>query len=127
MNELKINGLKSLETIPDISFYIFLLLILISLIVFSTIIYLLYKFFKNRNNPRKEYYEKLKNLDLTNTKNAAYEITKYARKLARNDREKKLLEELICDLEEYKYKKDVKKFENNIKQKYEVFMENIDV
>ncbi|PLY09353.1 MAG: hypothetical protein C0626_10200 [Arcobacter sp.] len=69
----------------------------------------------------------MENLDLNNTKNAAYEITKYVKKLAKSHREIKLAEELISELEEYKYKKDVKKFDNTIYQKYELFMENVDV
>ncbi|WP_428025742.1 hypothetical protein [Arcobacter sp.] len=127
MNELKINGLKELETIPDISFYMFLLLITVCIIITSLLIYLIYKFFKNRKNPRKQYYEILKNIDLNNTKTAAYEITKYTKMLAHNERELKLADELISMLEEYKYKKEVKKFENDVIQKYELFMENIDV
>ena len=127
MNELKINGIKDLENIPDISFYLFLLLIGISLVLIFSFVYLLYKYFKSRNNPRKVYYKTLQNLDLNNTKNAAYEITKYAKKLARSDREIKLADELISELEAYKYKKSVEKFDNNIYQKYELFMENIDV
>ncbi|WP_298753840.1 hypothetical protein [uncultured Arcobacter sp.] len=127
MNELKINGIKALETIPDISFYLFILLIGVSLILIFSFIYLLYKYFKSKNNPRKRYYKRLENLDLNNTKNAAYEITKYVKKLAKSHREIKLAEELISELEEYKYKKDVKKFDNTIYQKYELFMENVDV
>lgn len=127
MNELKINGLKTLETIPDISFYIFLLLIVVGLTIITLIIYLLYKFFKNKNNPRKDYYEILKNLDLNDTKNAAYKITTYTRKLALSDREIKLADELISELEEYKYKKDVGNFDKSIIRKFEFFMDNIDV
>lgn len=127
MNELKINSIKDLETIPDISFYLFLLLIIISLILLGSLVYLLYKHFKNKNNPRKKYYKILKEIDLNDTKTAAYKITKYIKKLARNDREIKLAEELISELESYKYKKNVERFNNNIHQKYELFMENIDV
>jgi len=127
MNELKINGIKSLESIPDISFYLFLLIILVTLTIFTLIVYLLYKYFKNRNNPRKDYYKILKNIDFDNTKDSAYKITKYTRKLASNDREIKLSKELISELEEYKYKKDVKKFDNNIIQKFELFMDSVDV
>lgn len=127
MNELKINGLKGLETIPDISFYLFILLIVVCIIIIFSLLYLLYKFFKNKNNPRKEYFRKLQNIDLNDTKSAAYNISKYVKKLAKNDREVKLAEELIHDLESYKYKRSVKNFDTNIHQKYELFMENIDV
>ncbi len=127
MNELKINDIKDLVNIPDISFYILILLIVLGIIIISFVGYLIYRFFKNKKNPRKRYYEIIKNIDLNDTKNAAYQITFYARKLARNEREIKISEELIALLEEYKYKKDVKKFENDIFQKYELFMDTIDV
>ncbi|ADG92438.1 conserved hypothetical protein [Arcobacter nitrofigilis DSM 7299] len=127
MNELKINDIKNLVSIPDISFYILILLIVLGIVIIGFVGYLIYRFFKNKKNPRKKYYETIKNINLSDTKNAAYQITFYARKLAKNEREIKISEELITLLEEYKYKKDVKKFENNILQKYELFMETIDV
>ncbi len=127
MSELKINDLKGLEAIPDISFYLFILLIIVCIVILSSLIFLLYKFFKSRNNPRKMYYKKLQELDLNDTKNAAYTMSKYIKKLAKNDREIKLAQELISDLEKYKYKKNVEAFDNNIHRKYELFMDNIDV
>jgi hypothetical protein len=127
MNELKINDIKDLVSIPDISLYILILLIVLGIVILGFVIFLIYRFFKNKKNPRKRYYEIIKNIDLNDTKNAAYQITLYARKLARNEREIKISEELIALLEEYKYKKNVKKFKNDIFQKYELFMETIDV
>jgi hypothetical protein len=127
MNELKINGIKGLVSIPDISLYILLLIIVFSLVLIGLVIYLIYKFFKNKNNPRKEYYQMLKDIDLSDTKKAAYTITLYAKKLVKDDRDKKLADELINLLDEYKYKKDVNKFGNDVKLKYDLFMENIDV
>lgn len=127
MNELKINDIKNLVSIPDISLYILILLIILGVIIISVVVYLIYRFFKNKKNPRKKYYEIIKNVNLNDTKNAAYQITLYARRLARNEREIKISEELISLLEKYKYKKDVKKFENDVIQKYELFMETVDV
>ncbi|MGB5919476.1 hypothetical protein [Arcobacter sp.] len=127
MNELKINDIKDLVSIPDISLYLLILIIVLGTVIIGFVGYLIYRFFKNKKNPRKKYYEIIKNLDLNDTKNTAYQITLYARKLAKDEREIKISEELIALLEEYKYKKDVKKFENDILQKYELFMETIDV
>lgn len=127
MNELKINGLKGLETIPDITLYLFILLIIVSIIILSSLIYLLYRSFKTKNNPRKVYYKKLQELDLNDTKNSAYKMSKCIKELAKNDREIKLAQELISDLEKYKYKKNVEAFDSNIHRKYELFMDNIDV
>jgi len=129
MNEqLKLHDIKSLETIPDISFYIFILLVVLGIALVCIILFFIYKYFKNKKpNKRKEYYQILKNLDLDDTKNAAYTITKYSRLLARNERELKISHELIEELEKYKYKKEVKPLSNEVKINFERFMDIIDV
>lgn len=128
MNEIKIHDIKGLVDIPDISLYIYMFLwILASAAIFLTV-FLLYKFFQNRNkNQRKQYYQILKELDLNNTKESAYTITKYSQLLAQTQREKKLLNELIEELEKYKYKKKVEPFKDETKIIFGRFMDNIDV
>ena len=80
-----------------------------------------------KTNDRKTYYNILKNIDFSDSKKAAYTITKYSRLLASNDREKKLANELIEDLEFFKYKKDVKNIDKMSKAKFLTFMEILDV
>ncbi len=129
MNEkLKLNDIKGLETIPDISFYIFILLIALGLAVVCIVLFFIYRYFKNKKpNKRKEYYNILKTLDFTNSKECAYKITKYCRLLARNEREKKICFELIEELDKYKYKKEVSPLNNDIKINLDRFMDIIDV
>ncbi len=128
MNELKIEDIKELVEIPDISLYFFILIIVMLSLMVITLFVLSYKIFKNRKkDQRKNYYTILKELDLTNTKDSAYTMTKYLRLLAQNERENKLIEELIIELEKYKYKKDVTAFKEETLSQFERVMDSIDV
>lgn len=124
----KLHDIKELERIPDNSIFIFSILVFLAILVLLLITFFIIKLFKNRKtNDRKKYYEILKNIDFNDSKKSAYDITKYARLLASNDREKRLCEELIEELENYKYKKNVDDIDNSIKTKYSVFMDALDV
>ncbi len=128
MNEIKIHDIKELSFITDFSFYIYILLWVLGLLVFFILIFLLFKkFFNREKNQRKIYYKILKEINLEDTKNSAYIITKYVRLLVSNDREKRLSKELIEALEPYKYKKSVEPFNKNIKITFERFMDSVDV
>lgn len=124
----KLHDIKELENIPDNSIFIFSILIFAGIILIITIIFLFIKYFKNRKvSDRKTYFNILKNIDFDDSKKAAYIITKYSRLVANNDREKKLANELIEELEFFKYKKSVKKIDKLTKAKYSTFMEILDV
>ena len=123
----KLHDIKELENIPDNSIFIFSILVFAGIILILTIIFLFIKYFKNRKvSDRKTYFNILKNIDFDDSKKAAYIITKYSRLIANNDREK-LANELIEELEFFKYKKNVKKIDKLTKAKYSTFMEILDV
>ena len=120
----KLHDIKELENIPDNSIFIFSILVFAGIILILTIIFLFIKYFKNRKvSDRKTYFNILKNIDFDSSEKAAYIITKYSRLIANNDREKKLANELIEDLEFFKYKKDVKNIDKMSKAKFLTFME----
>lgn len=124
----KLNDIKELEKIPDNSIFIFSFLIFLAILILTTLIFFLIKFFKDRKkSPRKIYFEILKNIDFSDSKKSAYVITKYSRLITTNEREKKLANELIEELEKYKYKKNVEKIDDTIKAKFLVFMDSLDV
>ena len=124
----KLHDIKELENIPDNSIFIFSILVFAGIILILTIIFLFIKYFKNRKvSDRKTYFNILKNIDFDDSKKAAYIITKYSRLIANNDREKKLANELIEELEFFKYKKSVNKIDKLTKAKYSTFMEILDV
>ena len=124
----KLNDIKELEKIPDNSIFIFSFLIFLAILILITLSFFLIKFFKNRKkSPRKIYFEILKNIDFSDSKKSAYVITKYSRLITTNEREKKLANELIEELEKYKYKKNIEKIDDTIKAKFLVFMDSLDV
>lgn len=128
MNELNLHDIKTLVEIPDYSFYIFITLIIFALSLVFALAFLIYKIVTNRKKDlRKEYFKKLKELDLKDSKHAAYVITKYARFLANNEREKRLCTNLIEELEVYKYKKDVNNLSKEAILAFERFMDSVDV
>ncbi|GGD32654.1 hypothetical protein GCM10012288_03240 [Malaciobacter pacificus] len=124
----KLHDIKPLVEIPDNSFFIFLALVIFGLILLISIAFVLIRFFKNRKkSDRKRYFEILENIDFSNPKQSAYDITKYSRLLARNEREIRLCNDLIEDLEQYKYKKEVKDIDKSIQAKFSNFLDVIDV
>ncbi len=111
MNNLKIHDIKTLVEVPDNSFYFFILLILVLVLLVILIIYFIYKKIKNKKiNMQKIYIQELKNIDISKSKNAAYSITKYVQLLARDGNQKILCDELILELNQYKYRKESTQF-----------------
>ena len=131
MNEniaLKIHDIKDIVKIPDNSVFIYFGLILLSFIVALSIIIFIIKYFKNKKvNKRKIYFNILKNIEFKEPKKDAYTITKYLRLLVVEDREKRLANDLINDLEDFKYKKDVSNINRNIKNKLTTLLDILDV
>lgn len=128
MNEIKIHDIKNLVEIPDISLYLYMLLWILGIAFIFILIFMIYRFFQNKyNNDRKKYYKVLEELDLKDSKQSAYTISKYVRLLAKNEREKRLANELIEELEKYKYKKEVKNLEDDVKIIFARFMDSVDV
>ncbi len=122
----KIHDIKSLVEIPDFSLYVFAILCFLLLCIVASLIFLIYKTINNKKkNCKKEYYQILKNMDFSNPKEASYKISKYLRLL--DQKETSLIMALIKDLDEYKYKKNVKQIDKNILNKFEIIMETIDV
>lgn len=127
-NQLKLHDIKDIVSIPDNSIFIFLLLVFLAILVILGIIFFIMKLFKNKKiDTRKINYNILKEMNYTDSKVAAYEITKAIRVLAKTQREKKLAQEIIEELEQYKYKKEVSDINETIKIKISTFMDAVDV
>ena len=126
---IQIHDIKPIVKIPDFSIYIYYGLFFLILLFCSLLIFLLYKYLKKKPKTKAdEYYKILQNLDFTHSKDAAYQISKYGRLLATEERQIRLIEELDDALKEYKYKKSVSsEITENIKTKFQVFMESLDV
>ena len=124
----KLHDIKELEKIPDNSIFLFSFLLFLIILIFTIIIFFIIKFFKNKKqNERKKYYKILQNISFKDSKQDAYLITKYSRLLIKSQRERKLCDELIEELEKFKYKKDVEKIDDKVKAKFSTFMDSLDV
>jgi len=124
----KIHDIKDIVKIPDNSIFIYYGLIFLGLLLSLIILLFIIKYFKNKKvNQRKVYFETLKNIEFKDSKKDAYIITKNLRLLIKNDREKILANELINELNEYKYKKEVPNISNDIKNKLTTLLGIIDV
>ena len=124
MNSLP-NDIESIVEIGDFSLYYLIALIFFGTIAIYFIIKYILKFIKSRKDNRKVYIQILKNLDWSNSKETAYQITKYGR-LIKVERGEKLLEDLILELDIYKYRKETSKISDKIKGQFKVFMEVVE-
>ncbi len=115
MQELKLHDIKPLVAIDDYSIYYFSVVVVIATIIVLFAIYMLLKWLRQRKreNIRKKHLEILHNIDLSDTKKAAYELTKYGLTFRDDDeRHKELYENMVSKLANYKYKKEVGSFDD---------------
>ncbi len=124
----KLRDIRALETIPDLSFYFFIGLVLIVLLFIIAAIVMFWRFYKNKKNYdiRKEVLKRLLNVDFSDSKKAAYQITRYGRYLATEQRSKKLFEQLLPKLEKYKYIQNPPAFDKEDIKYYDLFTESVD-
>lgn len=131
MNEniaLKIHDIKDIVKIPDNSIFIYYVLIILAFFIIISLIIFTIKYFKNKKiNQRKVSFNVLKDIEFKESKKDAYMITKHLRLIVREDREKRLADELIYELENYKYKKEVSNIDTNIKNKLTTLLDILDV
>ncbi len=119
-----LKDIKSIVHVPDVSFYIFLGLVVVGIVIFVSIIIYILNILKNRKkSKRKLYIERLKSIDFKDSKKAAYEITKYARKIADTKESKDILEQLLKELDRYKYIKNPPEFDEKSKKYMKLFFE----
>jgi len=129
MQDIPLHDIKSLVEVPDNSLMIVIILasILLSLVFVSLAIWAWQKFKKTKEiNLKKLYLEKIHNIDTSDAKQAAYEISEYARFIVNTDKEKAMLDSLDERLAQYKYKKTVQPLDKETLGHFHVFLEVID-
>ena len=129
-NQIPLHDIKPLLEIDDYSLYYFIGIVTIVTIVVLAAAYLLYKYFreKNRFNLRKEHFRILNNIDLRETKKAAYELTEYGATFENDsERHHKTYHDMVENLEKYKYKKSVDDFDSETLRIIELYRGMIDV
>lgn len=125
MDELK--DIKPFVEIPDFSLYMVILVGILVILLLVLGVFKVYNYFKYAKKSKEAKAKiKLKNLDFSSSKQAAYTITKYAPLLAKNQFHKELLEELLEVLEKYKYKKEVPLMLDEDREKLGLFLEACD-
>ncbi len=128
--DIPIHDIKPLVEVPDNSFAIFITVVVLGVILLAVVIYFLYRHFlkAKKINLRKVNFEALKNIDFTEPKKAAYEITKYGL-IFENDSERiyEAYHNLNSKLTPYKYKKEVQNIDEETLGYYNILLGMIDV
>ena len=127
MKTLQINDIFPLETIPDNSIYLFVSLVLTGGVLLALSLYF---FYKRYHSPQIDAEKKqliiLKNCNFDNTKQSAYQVSYYGRRLASRQEEKEAIETLITKLHTYKYKKEPSVIPQEIKDELQSFIQLIE-
>jgi len=122
----KLKDIKPLVEIPDFSFYAYLITISIISVAMVILIYKIFKIFTSKKISKREILiEKLKKIDLKDSKKAAYLITKYGREVVNDDRSYKIFEELLKRVQKYKYKKRVSAMDEETKRYFKLFIKTL--
>jgi hypothetical protein len=128
--DIPLHDIKTIVEIQEYSMFYFLALIFAGIVFLSAIVYLIYKWFKARNafNVRREHFKTIKKLNLNNTKESAYSITLLGATFKDDSpRHSQMYDNLAKRLQEYKYKKEVDKFDSEVLGYIEVYKGMIDV
>ncbi|PHR55769.1 MAG: hypothetical protein COA44_09950 [Arcobacter sp.] len=129
MNDIPLHDIKPLVEVPDNSLMILIIIsaVILSLIFVSLGIWLYSQYKKTKEiNLKKVYLKKIHEVDVSNAKQAAYEISEYARYIVKTDKEKALLDSLDGRLAQYKYKKSVEALDKETLGHFYVFLEVLD-
>jgi hypothetical protein len=106
VNDIEIRDIKPILNIDYYYSYFLLAIIAIGIIFFIFGVLFLYNRYINKEkNSRVFYVQKLRNINISDAKNASYLVTKYSTKLELNAKQQKLFDKLSYSIEQYKYKK----------------------
>lgn len=128
--DIPLHDIKPLLEIEEYSLYYLIGVSAIAVFILFAIIYLVLKWLKNRNafNIRKEHFKLLNQVDLSDAKKAAYDITFYGNSFSDDSpRHSEMYKNLVDRLESYKYKKSVDKIDSEVIGYIELYRGMIDV
>lgn len=128
--DVPLHDIKTIVEVQEYSFYYLLGVVFLSILALITLGYFIYKFIQKRNayNQRKEHFKVLNSLDLSDTKNAAYAISRYGMTFANDgERESEMYKNITSRLEQFKYKKSVEEFDEETLGYIELYKGMIDV
>ena len=128
--DVPLHDIKTIVEVQEYSFYYLLGVVFLSVLVLSVLAYFVYKYIQKINayNQRKEHFKLLNSLDLTDTKNTAYAISKYGIIFANDgQRESEMYKNITSRLEQFKYKQYVEEFDKETLGYIELYKGMIDV
>ena len=128
--DVPLHDIKEIVEVQEYSFYYLLGAISLAIVALLVLGFLLYKYIQKLNayNERKEHLKLLNSLDLSDTKNAAYAISKYGITFANDGvRESEMYKNITSRLEQFKYKKSVEEFDKETLGYIELYKDMIDV
>ncbi len=126
--DIPLHDIKPLVEVPDNSLVVLITVVIISLVLLGLLAMWILSLYKETKEQklRKSYLEKIHNIDTSNAKEAAYEMSYYGQRLAKEKNEIDMLESLEIRLSEYKYKKDVNELDEETLSYYKLFLEVLD-
>ena len=128
--DVPLHDIKEIVEVQEYSFYYLTGAVFLAVLALIVLAYLIYKYIQKLNayNERKEHLKLLNSLDLTDTKNAAYAVSKYGITFANDgERESEMYKNITSRLEQFKYKKSVKEFDTETLGYIELYKGMIDV
>jgi len=131
LDNLPLHDIQALVEVNDHSLLMFIALVIVVLFIVAAALYFTWQYFSKRKkeNIRKDAYKKLKNIDFSDVKKAAYEITRLGF-VFKDDSERvaNKYNTLVEKLESYKYRKNIdKNFNQESIAYYKNFLEMIEV
>ncbi len=128
--DVPLHDIKTIVEVQEYSFYYLTGAVFLAILALIILGFFVYKYIQKLNayNERKEHFKLLNLLDLTDTKNAAYAISKYGITFANDgQRESEMYKNISSRLEEFKYKKSVREFDAETLGYIELYKGMIDV
>jgi len=120
------NDIEPAVEIASNSFIYFSVSIIFGLLFLYFTIKFLLNLFNKKKNSKDEIISTLKNINWSNSKETAYKITRLGRLIAKGERSKKLLDDIIKSLEIYKYRASVPEMDKSIINKLNIFLEVVE-
>ena len=119
----KLHDIKGIVEVTDYSFYYLLATVGVSVMVLIVIGVMLYKYLTKKDmlTQKKVAMDLLEKFEFGDTKESVYEFSHLAQ-YAVNDTQRRELEELLAELELYKFKKEVPELDEELKAKMKKFI-----
>ena len=119
----KLHDIKGIVEVTDYSLYYLLGVVLLGAIVLIIMARLLYKYLTTKDTltQKKVAMDLLDKFEFGDAKESVYEFSHLAQ-YAVNDTQRRELEELLAELEVYKFKKEVRELDAELKAKMKKFI-----